>query len=526
MAQATGGVYVAANLLSDGYVPAAYTDSAFVDPWGVSGGKTLWIDTAVTGYSYVVPIATVTATPPTASSAVSFKSTVPAAPGITGPGQPTGTVQNADAATTDFVLPNGSKATFFFATLDGTISGWNGLQTAPTYTAQIVVNNSASKAVYTDMAQLNNTTTSQYYLLAANFGQGASVEVYNKSFQKVSLAGSFTDPSVPTGYAPYAVKVIGTQVYVAYMLRNSTFQETLGTNTGFVSVFDMNGNYVARAVTGGLLNAPWGIAIAPAGFGIYSGDLLIGNFGDGLITAYNPTTFAYLGVIADQNGKAIAYPGLWAIFGNTGGTVPGALYFTAGLAQETHGLLGSITNSTTATSTPTFNLSTSTTVPAAVLPGEYTNLTLSIAPVNSFAGSVALSCSGLPAGATCNFSLPQVAVTGTAPATQQISLQAAPPSYGQMLFHRIGGNTGLNVASALLLPFGSLLVLRRRKGLAAMRALGAFVLLIGSTGLMMGCSNGYSPTATGGTPAGTSKVTITATSGAISQSTVVTFTVQ
>ena len=147
-----------------------------------------------------------------------------------------------------------------------------------------------------------------------------------------------------------AIKAIGTQVFVAYMLRTTPpfapgadpYQEILGPNTGFVSVFDDNGNFIARAVTGGNLNAPWGIAIAPAGFGIYGGDLLIGNFGDGLITAYNPTTFAYLGVVADGAGKPIAYPGLWSIFGDASGD-PTAQYFTAGIAQETHGLYGVIT---------------------------------------------------------------------------------------------------------------------------------------------------------------------------------------
>jgi uncharacterized protein (TIGR03118 family) len=113
-----------------------------------------------------------------------------------------------------------------------------------------------------------------------------------------------------------------------------TYQEILGTNTGFVSVFDDNGNFINRVVTGGNLNAPWGVAIAPAGFGIYGGDLLIGNFGDGLITAYTPTpSFSYLGTVAGGNSQAIAYPGLWEIFPSTATAAnPNAIYFTAGLA--------------------------------------------------------------------------------------------------------------------------------------------------------------------------------------------------
>jgi len=545
MAQATGGVYTPTNLLSDGYVPAAYLDKGFVDPWGVSGGGTLWINTNVTGFSYVVPLTAITtASPapltPTASAQVSFKSTIPLGGGATGSGQPTGTVQNTDPTATDFVLPNQStpkKASFLFATGDGTISGWNSLQTSPTYTAVVAIDHSAQNAVYTDLALLPNAVTSPtaYFLLAPNFGAGGTVEIYNASFQPATLpGGTFTDPSIPTGYAPYAVKVIGSQVFVAYMLRTTppfaagagTYQEILGTNTGFVSVFSLAGAYQGRVVTGGLLNAPWGIAIAPASFGIYAGDLLIGNFGDGLITAYNPTTFAFQGVVADLNGKPIANPGLWAIFSNTTANTPGAtgnaLYFTAGLDGETHGLFGYISNVTNATSTPTFNLSTSTTVPAAILPGSNANFILSIAPVNSFAGSVSFSCSGLPVGGSCSFTLPQLAVTGTAPATEMMSISAGAPTYGMLRGNDV---RSLGIASALLLPFGSLLVLRRRKEFAALRVLSAMVLLLAATGAVVGCS--YStPAAMGGTPAGTSKVTVTATSGAITQSTVVTLTVQ
>ena len=304
----TAGTFQETSILSDGFVSATTTDPGFVDPWGVSGTSTLWIDTNVTGFSYLSSIAGVLG---------SFKAIVPPASG-TGTGSPTGTVQNT---TTGFILSNGTKASFLFATLDGTISGWNSGTTAGGNHALIAINNSTSNAVYPDLALVTNTTGT--FLLAPNFGQGAKVEIYNTSFQPATLAGTFTDPNVPTGYAPYAVKVLGTQVFVTYMLRTTppfmagagTYQEILGTNTGFVSVFDVNGNFVARVVTGGNLNAPWGVAIAPAGFGIYGGDLLIGNFGDGLITAYSPTApYAYLGTVADGTGKPIAFPGLWEIF--------------------------------------------------------------------------------------------------------------------------------------------------------------------------------------------------------------------
>ena len=314
--------------------------------------------------------------------------------------------------------------------------------------------------------------------------------------------------------------MLGTQVFVTYMLRTTppfmagagTYQEILGTNTGFVSVFDVNGNFIARVVTGGNLNAPWGVAIAPAGFGIYGGDLLIGNFGDGLITAYSPTApYAYQGIVADGTGKAIAFPGLWEIFVSTATAAnPNAIYFSAGIDQEAHGLFGSISNSTTSNATPTFNLSTSSQVASAPVGGSAT-LTLSVAPASSFSGAVSFSCSGLPAGATCNFASPQLTVSATAPATEILTLQTSS-----------GRNGYVAMASILLLPFGALLAFRRRRQFASLRLLGGLVLIAASAGLFAGCGGSSMPA----TPAGTSNVTITATSGSIMQTTKVAMTVQ
>lgn len=501
----TSGVFQATNILSDGFVPATTVDPNFIDPWGISGTNTLWINTNVTGFSYLSSVAGVLG---------SFKAVVPPASG-SGTGSPTGTVQNT---TTGFVLSNGTKASFLFATLDGTISGWNSGTSAAGNHALIAINNSTNNAVYTDLALVTNTTGT--FLLVPNFGQGGKVEIYNTSFQAATLAGTFTDPNVPTGYAPYGIKVFGTQVFVTYMLRTTppfaagadTYQEILGTNTGFVSVFDINGNFVARVVTGGNLNAPWGVAIAPAGFGIYGGDLLIGNFGDGLITAYSPTPpYSYLGMVADGTGKPIAFPGLWEIFASSATAAnPNAIYFDAGLAKETHGLFGVISNSTTSSSSATFNLSASSQV-ASVAVGGATTLTISVAPTNSFSGTVSFSCSGLPMGASCNFATPQLAVSATAPATEVLTLQTSSSmSRGYVAF-----------GSILLLPFGSFLAFRRRRQFAGLRVLGGLVLLVASTGLIAGCGS-----STPATPAGTSNVTIAATSGSVTQTTVVALTVQ
>jgi uncharacterized protein (TIGR03118 family) len=513
-----GGVYQVTNIISDGSVPAITTDPGFIDPWGVSGTNTLWIDTNVTGFSYLSSIAGVLG---------SFKAIVPPASG-SGMGQPTGTVQNT---TTGFILSDGTKASFLFATLDGTISGWNGGTSAGGNHALIAINNSANNAVYTDLALVTNTTGT--FLLAPNFGQGAKVEIYNTSFQAATLAGTFTDPNIPTGYAPYAIKVLGTQVFVAYMLRTTppfaagagTYQEILGTNTGFVSVFDVNGNFVARVVTGGNLNAPWGVAIAPAGFGIYGGDLLIGNFGDGLITAYSPTApYSYLGMVADGTGKAIAYPGLWDIFVSTATAAnPNAIYFTAGIGGEQHGLFGVFANSTTVSSTPTFNLSASSQV-ANIAMGSSASLTVSLAPTNSFTGTVSLNCTGLPSGATCSFSPNQLAVSATAPATSTLTIQTSAAKSNGYVKEALGGegtHGTLFLASLLMLPFGSLLALGRPRRFAGLRLLGVITLLFIFSGLIVGCGS-----STPGTPAGTSNVTITATSGSITQTSTVALTVQ
>jgi uncharacterized protein (TIGR03118 family) len=511
------GTYQVTNILSDGFVPATTIDAGFIDPWGVSGGNTLWIDTAVTGFSYLTSVAGVLG---------SFKATVPPASG-TGTGQPTGTVQNT---TTGFVLSNAAKASFLFATLDGTISGWNGGTSATGNHALIAINNSSQNAVYTDLALVTNTTGT--FLLAPNFGQGGKVEIYNTSFAPATLTGTFTDPNIPAGYAPYSIKVLGTQVFVTYMLRTTppfaagagTYQEILGTNTGFVSVFDVNGNFVTRVVTGGNLNAPWGVAIAPAGFGIYGGDLLIGNFGDGLITAYSPTPpYNYLGMVADSTGKALSYPGLWEIFiSSSTAANPNAIYFSAGLSQETHGLFASIVNSTTATSTPTFNVSASSQV-VSVAAGAAASLTISVAPTNSFAGSVTLGCTGLPTGTTCSFTPTSLTVAATAPSTTTLTLQTSiAHGYVKAGLDNIGHGGPAAVGFALMLPFGGLLAVRRSRRFAALRILGVLAVLLASSALVVGCGGSGTP----GTPMGTTNLTVTATSGSVVQSFIVAMTVK
>jgi uncharacterized protein (TIGR03118 family) len=523
----TAGTYSVTNLVSDGSVTASLMDSHFINPWGITNA-TFWISTQGTGLSYVISPATFI---PPATGTVAFTVTVPAATGgTTATGSPTGAASTGTA--TGFVLPNGTKATFLFASLDGIITGWNNkLGTTTGTVAQVAINNSAAGAVYTGIAMATNTNGT--YLLAANFGKGADVEIYDSTYAPAKLAGTFTDPTLPAGYVPYSVHTIGTQVFVAYALRSATGTPTTAPGNGLVDIFDTSGNFVSHAVaTGGDLNAPWGVAIAPSTFGIFANDLLIGNFGDGIINVYDPKTFAFLGQLADGTGKTLSYASLWELF--FGLTAPSSttagnlntLYFTAGLTGEKHGLLGAINTNPTATGTPTFGFSASSST-LNVTAGSSTTAIVSAAPTNNFSGTVTLACTGLPVVATCSFSPAQLAVSSTAAATDTVTITTVAKT-ARLHPPTIHGATTAGITAALLLPFGAILTLSRRRSPnkhRSIRLLGLLSILIISAGFIAGCSSS-SDVVMPFTPAGTSAVTITATSGTITQTTVVNLTVQ
>ena len=512
--------YKATNIISDGSVPAALTDPNFINPWGVSASGNWWISAQGSGFNYVV----------TPAGAIPFKVIVPAASGLaTATGLPAGSVTTAGAV--GMILPNGTKASFLFSTLDGTISGWNRKLGFNNAISQIAVNNASAGASYPGLAILNIATggvTSSSYILAPNFGAGNAIEVYDSTFKAVKLAGSFTDPTLPMGYAPFAVHIIGTQVFVTYALRSATapYNDVAGLGNGAVSVFDNNGNFVSRLVTGGNLNSPWGVAIAPANFGIFSGDLLIGNVGDGLINVYDPTTFGYLGQLMDGNGSSLSYANLWELLPGgtkvTGTTAvsagdPTTVYFTAGLANEAHGLFGNIGSVTTAGATPTFGFTVGS-GGGTVSAGSSAQATVSVAPANGFNGTVSLSCIGLPVGATCSFSPASLPVTATAPAISTVTIATTKAMTGslQPFLH---GASGSGVMSAMLFPLASLLLIYRRRSLrnasAALRLLGLLLVSLMVSTAIAGC--GESPIVTPPTPAGSSQIVISATAGALTQ---------
>jgi uncharacterized protein (TIGR03118 family) len=159
------------------------------------------------------------------------------------------------------------------------------------------------------------------------------------------MTGSFVDPTLPSGFAPFNIQTLGNELYVTYAKQDATGHDDVpGAGNGFVDMFDLNGNLLTRLISNGVLNSPWGLALAPADFGQFSNDLLVGNFGDGTINAFDPVNGNLLGTLSDSNGQPIAIDGLWGlIFGNGGnGGKTNILYFTAGPDDETHGLFGSL----------------------------------------------------------------------------------------------------------------------------------------------------------------------------------------
>ena len=321
----TTNVYLQHNLVSDIPGMADFTDAHLVNPWGISEstGSPFWISnqgsaTATLYNGSGVASATVVTVPSGATKQ-----------SLTGP---TGQVQNSS---TGFVLSNAKAASFIFATEDGTISAWNGGSVAT-----IMLDNSSAGAVYTGLA-INAAGPNLY---AANFNSG-KIDVFDTNFHASTVSGGFTDPNLPSGYAPYNIWNLGGKLYVAYASQNANQNQPVrAAGNGLVDVFDTNGNLLQRLVSNGPLNAPWGIAIAPATFGAFGGALLVGNFGDGTINAFNLTTGSSLGALQSQTGSTIAISDLWAlIFGNgKNGGDPNTLYFTAGIQGQLHGLFGSI----------------------------------------------------------------------------------------------------------------------------------------------------------------------------------------
>jgi uncharacterized protein (TIGR03118 family) len=345
-------------------------DPLLINPWGVSfaGGSPFWISNNGTGIAELYTAAGVKnpnilpAIPFSAGTAFDNGHNQPEASVL---GSPTGQV-----ASSAFTIPTtvtgtgapvaggaGSASTFIFATEDGTIAVWNGALANGNKPAITVVdesNNTDSGAVYKGLAV--DTVNGQSFLLAANFRAG-TIDVFDQNFHKVSSlpgGGSFVDPNLPPGYAPFNVAVLDGKVYVTYALQDPTtgnHDDKGGLGNGIVDVYSLNGTGLQRLISngntnlfGGALDSPWGLTIAPSTLGSLAGDLLVGNFRNGWINAFNPTTGSFDGFLATPSGGPVVIHDLWTI--TTGGTGnngdPNTLYFTAGGVGESQGIFGSL----------------------------------------------------------------------------------------------------------------------------------------------------------------------------------------
>jgi uncharacterized protein (TIGR03118 family) len=323
LAAAERNSYTVTPLVSDQPGVAARTDPNLVNAWGLtaSGTSPWWVSDNGTDLS------TLYRGDGTVQGLV-----------VHVDGGPTGTVFNP---TTGFVLPTGGKALFLFDSEDGIVRAWNGAQGT---TAIPVANRSNVGAIYKGLAIADTAAGPRLY--AADF-HNARIDVFNGTFGLVP--GGFEDSSLPAGYAPFNVQTIGDRVFVAYAKQDEAAEdEVAGQGTGFVDAYDLVGNLLGRVAQHGQLNAPWGLALAPEGFGRFGGDLLVGNFGDGQINAYEELPnghFEHRGELRGSDGNPLTIDGLWALrFGNGANAGPtGTLFFTAGPDEESHGLFGSIT---------------------------------------------------------------------------------------------------------------------------------------------------------------------------------------
>lgn len=320
------------NLISDIAGVARITDRNLVNPWGLAAGPAtpLWVADNGADVSTLY------------SGAVngSIPTIVPLVVSIPG-GAPTGIVFNP---TNGFVVSNGSAsspARFIFDSEAGKIAAWSP-SVPPTSEAQPEV--STPGAIYKGLAIAGTRKGPRIY--ATDF-HNAKVDVFDEQFHDVSAPGAFTDGAIPSGFAPFGIQELRGRLYVTYAKQDADAEDDVaGVGLGFVDVYDVKGHLLKRLISQGQLNAPWGLAIAPRHFGGFGGDLLVGNFGDGLIHAYDARSGRFEGQLFNQDGNPIQIDGLWALrFGNGVFGAPNDLIFSAGIADEEHGLLGEISAS-------------------------------------------------------------------------------------------------------------------------------------------------------------------------------------
>jgi uncharacterized protein (TIGR03118 family) len=312
---------------------AQITDPSLKNAWGIASSATspFWVSDNGSG------VATLYSVNPADDLATKQALTVT----IPGAGTVTGQVFSGVAGSF-----NGDS--FLFVSEDGTIAGWRAALGTNAEVLQLPVSGNIYKG-----AALSNIAGNAY-LYAANFYAGR-IDVLKGSAAAPDLAGGFTDPALPAGYAPFNLQNIGGKLYVTYALQNAGgTDDVAGAGHGFVSVFDLQGNFLGRLGSGGALNSPWGLALAPASFGQFAGDLLVGNAGDGRINVFDLSTNMFLAQLGDANASPLTIDGLWSLSVGNGGNGGSAssIYFTAGPSGGTHGLLGVIAAAGSGTPVP------------------------------------------------------------------------------------------------------------------------------------------------------------------------------
>ncbi|HUC72774.1 MAG TPA: TIGR03118 family protein [Stellaceae bacterium] len=346
--------YVQTNLTSDLPGVAPNTDPVLQNAWGVTftpAASPFWISDNATGCSTLydgtgVPQPATPLrvklplpggmVPPTACMHNDPKNPLNPTPAV-----PTGLVWNPTTMpATAFLVPGTMlPATFIWDTEDGTIAAWTGGLTPPDQ-AVLAADNSPG-AVYKGL--VFGVNAKGVFLFATNFRTG-TVDVFDHTYTKVTTSGGFADPKIPAGFAPFGIQNINGDLFVTYAKQNAAkHDDVAGRGNGFVDVFDTDGNLLQRFASRGSLNSPWGVARASFAFGKFSGDILVGNFGDGRINAFD-SDGNFLGTLRDAKGKPISIDGLWTItLGGGKNSSSDTLYFTAGPNGETDGLFGTIT---------------------------------------------------------------------------------------------------------------------------------------------------------------------------------------
>jgi uncharacterized protein (TIGR03118 family) len=325
--------YFVHNLVSDLTGMADNVDPNLINPWGngFSSGSPFWIGNNGTGTSTLYG---------DTGAPIPLVVKIPAAAGATTPGKVTGVIYNGNA---NSFLVSGQTPSFIFCSEDGVISGWS--PKVDMTSAKVIVDNSASGAQYKGCA-LGGTATAPM-LYAADYGTG-KVIAWDMNMKPVTVG--FVNSAIPTGFAPFNIQNLGGTLYVSYAAQSDPSGKSgtpssgyAVTGGGYVSTYDMTGALIVNLSGQTVFNYPWGMAIAPASFGKYASMVLVGNFGDGTIHAFDPKAGTLMGTLEDATGNPITIDGLWSLnFGNGKASDSATLYFTAGIQAQAHGLLGSI----------------------------------------------------------------------------------------------------------------------------------------------------------------------------------------